>query len=80
MFVAAEPLTEALTWSKGHDYVVRLRPNTYEQGRMLADKAGKMKYVKWATIGPNYEYGKRAWDERGHKFIIYVPALSRLGH
>jgi branched-chain amino acid transport system substrate-binding protein len=62
MFVAAEPLTEALTWSKGHDYAVRLRPNTYEQGRMLAEKAGKMKYVKWATIGPNYEYGKRAWE------------------
>ena len=62
MFVAAEPLTEALTWSKGSDYAVRLRPNTYEQGRMLAEKAGKMKYVKWATIGPNYEYGKRAWE------------------
>src|ERR1700682_1136480 len=62
MFVAAEPLTEALTWAKGHDYVVRLRPNTYEQGRMLAEKAGKMKHVKWGTIGPNYEYGKRAWE------------------
>jgi branched-chain amino acid transport system substrate-binding protein len=43
-------------------HVVRLRPNTYEQGRMLAEKAAKMKYVKWATIGPNYEYGKRAWE------------------
>jgi branched-chain amino acid transport system substrate-binding protein len=21
-----------------------------------------MKHVKWATIGPNYEYGKRAWE------------------
>ena len=62
LFVAAEPLTEALTWSKGHDHVVRVRPNTYEQGRMLAEKAGKLKYTKWATIGPNYEYGKRAWE------------------
>jgi branched-chain amino acid transport system substrate-binding protein len=62
LFVAAEPLTEALTWSKGHDYVFRVRPNTYEQGRMLADKAAKTKSVKWATIGPNYEYGKRAWE------------------
>jgi branched-chain amino acid transport system substrate-binding protein len=62
LFVAAEPLTEAITWSKGHDYVFRVRPNTYQQGRMLAEKAGKMKYVKWATIGPNYEYGKRAWE------------------
>lgn len=62
LFVAAEPLTEAITWSKGHDYVFRVRPNTYEQGVMLAEKAGKMKYTKWATIGPNYEYGKRAWE------------------
>ncbi|HET8577575.1 MAG TPA: ABC transporter substrate-binding protein [Methylomirabilota bacterium] len=62
MFVAAEPLTEAVTWAKGHDHVVRLRPNTYEQGRMLAEKAAKTKSVKWATIGPNYEYGKRAWE------------------
>ena len=62
LFVAAEPLTEAITWSKGHDYVFRVRPNTYEQGVMLADKASKMKYTKWATIGPNYEYGKRAWE------------------
>ncbi len=62
LFVAAEPLTESLTWSKGHDHVFRVRPNTYEQGRMLAERAGKLKYVKWATIGPNYEYGKRAWE------------------
>jgi branched-chain amino acid transport system substrate-binding protein len=62
LFVAAEPLTEALTWSKGHDHVVRVRPNTYQQGRMLAERAGKLKYQKWATIGPNYEYGKRAWE------------------
>jgi len=62
LFVAAEPLTEALTWSKGHGHVFRVRPNTYEQGRMLAEKAAKLKYAKWATIGPNYEYGKRAWE------------------
>jgi len=32
MFVAAEPLTEALTWAKGHDYVVRLRPTPTSRG------------------------------------------------
>jgi branched-chain amino acid transport system substrate-binding protein len=62
LFVAAEPLTEALTWSKGHDHVFRVRPNTYQQGRMLAEKAARMKFTRWATIGPNYEYGKRAWE------------------
>ena len=79
MFLAAEPLTEALTWSKGHDYVVRLRPNTYEQGRMLADKAGKMKYVKWATIGPNYEYGKRAWETFRDRLKELKPDVQVVG-
>ena len=79
MFVAAEPLTEALTWSKGHDYAVRLRPNTYEQGRMLAEKAGKMKYVKWATIGPNYEYGKRAWETFRDRLKEMKPEVQIVG-
>jgi branched-chain amino acid transport system substrate-binding protein len=79
VFVAAEPLTEALTWSKGHDYAVRLRPNTYEQGRMLAEKAGKMKYVKWATIGPNYEYGKRAWETFRDRLKETKPEVQIVG-
>ena len=79
MFVAAEPLTEAITWSKGHDHVVRVRPNTYEQGRMLADRAGKMKYTKWATIGPNYEYGKRAWETFRDRLKELKPELQIVG-
>ncbi|HSB77571.1 MAG TPA: ABC transporter substrate-binding protein [Candidatus Methylomirabilis sp.] len=61
-FVAAEPLTEAITWSQGHRYVFRVRPNTYSQGRVLAERAAKLPYRKWAVIGPNYEYGHRAWE------------------
>jgi branched-chain amino acid transport system substrate-binding protein len=79
LFVAAEPLTEALTWSKGHDYVFRVRPNTYQQGRMLAEKAGKMKYVKWATIGPNYEYGKRAWETFRDRLKELKPDVQIVG-
>jgi branched-chain amino acid transport system substrate-binding protein len=79
MYVVAESLTEAITWSKGHDHVVRLRPNTYEQGRMLADKAGKMKYVKWATIGPNYEYGKRAWETFRDRMKELKPEMQVVG-
>lgn len=62
LFVAAEPLTEALTWSKGNRYTFRVRPNTHSQGRMLAGRAAKLPYRKWAVIGPNYEYGRRAWE------------------
>ena len=79
LFVAAEPLTEAITWSKGHDYVFRVRPNTYQQGRMLAEKAGKMKYTKWATIGPNYEYGKRAWETFRDRLKQLKPDVQVVG-
>src|SRR6266446_305888 len=79
MFVASEPLTEALTWAKGHDHVVRLRPNTYEQGRMLAEKAAKLKYQKWATIGPNYEYGKRAWETFRDRLKELRPEAQTVG-
>src|SRR5437016_13524295 len=79
LFVAAEPLTEAITWAKGHDHVFRVRPNTYEQGRMLAEKAGKLKYVKWATIGPNYEYGKRAWETFRDRLKQIKPDVQVVG-
>src|SRR3989475_3126288 len=79
LFVPAEPLTEAITWAKGHDHVFRVRPNTYEQGRMLAEKAGKLKYVKWATIGPNYEYGKRAWETFRDRLKELKPDVQVVG-
>ena len=62
LFLAAEPLSEAITWSHGHRYTFRVRPNTYSQGRMLAERAATLPYRKWAVIGPNYEYGRRAWE------------------
>lgn len=79
LFVAAEPLTEAVTWSKGHPYVFRVRPNTYEQGVMLADKAAKLRYTKWATIGPNYEYGKRAWETFRDRLKRLKPEVQVVG-
>jgi branched-chain amino acid transport system substrate-binding protein len=79
LFVAAEPLTEALTWSKGHDHVFRVRPNTYQQGRMLAERAARQKYVRWATIGPNYEYGKRAWETFRDRLKQLKPEVQVVG-
>jgi len=60
LFLAAEPLTDAITMSKGNRYTFRLRPGTYEQAAMLADEAAKLPAKKWATIAPNYEYGQSA--------------------
>ena len=60
MFLAAEPLTDAITWSKGNRYTFRLRPSNYMQAAMLADEAAKLPAKRWATIAPNYEYGQSA--------------------
>jgi branched-chain amino acid transport system substrate-binding protein len=60
LFLAAEPLTDAITLSKGNRYTFRLRPSNYEQAAMLADEAAKLPAKRWATIAPNYEYGQSA--------------------
>ncbi|EGP10243.1 ABC transporter substrate-binding protein [Bradyrhizobiaceae bacterium SG-6C] len=60
VFMAGEPLTDALTWSQGNKYTFRLRPNTYMQAAMLAEEAAKLPAKRWATIAPNYEFGQSA--------------------
>jgi branched-chain amino acid transport system substrate-binding protein len=60
LYVAAEPLSDALVWAKGNRYTFRLRPSTYMQAAMLAEEASKHPAKRWATIAPNYAYGKDA--------------------
>ncbi|WP_421955437.1 ABC transporter substrate-binding protein [Polaromonas sp.] len=60
VFIASEPLTDALIWDKGNRYTFRLRPGTYMQAAMLVEEAAKMPAKRWATIAPNYEYGQSA--------------------
>jgi branched-chain amino acid transport system substrate-binding protein len=60
LFVAGEPLTDALVWAKGNRYTYRLRPSTYMQAAMLAGDAAKLKAKRWVTVAPNYEYGQSA--------------------
>ena len=59
-FLAGEPLTDAMTWSKGNKYTFRLRPSANMQAAMLADEAAKLPAKRRATIAPNYEYGQSA--------------------
>ena len=60
LFVASEPLTDAMVWEKGNRYTFRLRPSTYMQAAMLVEEAAKLPAKHWATIAPNYEYGQSA--------------------
>lgn len=60
LYLAAEPLADALVWAKGNRYTFRLRPSTYMQAAMLAKRAAATGKTRWATIAPNYAYGKDA--------------------
>jgi branched-chain amino acid transport system substrate-binding protein len=60
LYLAGEPLADSLVWAKGNKYTFRLRCSTYMQAAMLAEQAAKSPAVKYATIAPNYAYGKDA--------------------
>jgi len=59
-FLAAEPLTDKITWQNGNRYTFRLRPNTYMQVAMLMPDALAAKKKRWAIVYPNFEYGQSA--------------------
>ena len=59
-FLAAEPLSDAITWEKGNRYTFCLRPSNYMQAAMLVEEATKLPAKRWATVAPNYEYGLSA--------------------
>jgi branched-chain amino acid transport system substrate-binding protein len=60
LFLAAEPLTDKVTWQNGNRYTFRLRPSTYMQSAMLVPEAAKLGKKRWAVVYPNYEYGQSA--------------------
>ncbi len=88
LFVASEPLTDALVWAKGNPYTFRLRASTYMQSAMLVEEAAKLPAKRWATVAPNYEYGQSAvrWFKelliRARPDVTFVaeqfPALGRI--
>jgi branched-chain amino acid transport system substrate-binding protein len=59
-FLAAEPLTDKITWADGNRYTFRLRPSTYMQVAMLLPDALAAKKKRWALVYPNFEYGQSA--------------------
>ncbi|WP_306133543.1 ABC transporter substrate-binding protein [Roseivivax marinus] len=60
VYLASEPLADAMVWSQGNPWTFRLRPSTYMQAAMLAEAAAQTDAVTYATIAPNYAYGKDA--------------------
>jgi branched-chain amino acid transport system substrate-binding protein len=87
-FLAAEPLTDKITWQDGNRYTFRLRPSTYMQVAMLMPDAVAAKKKRWAIVYPNFEYGQSSssWFKtmlkKAQPDVEYVieqaPALGKL--
>src|SRR3954468_15233058 len=60
MFLAAEPLSDAMTMAGGNRYTFRVRPSTFMQTKMLVDAIKGKAINRWAIVAPNYEYGQTA--------------------
>ena len=60
IYIAGEPLTDALVWQKGQKFCFRLRPSTYVQAAILVEEAAKLPAKRWVTVATNYEYGQSA--------------------
>ncbi|MBF9196266.1 ABC transporter substrate-binding protein [Microvirga terrestris] len=60
VYIAAEPLTDAVTMAQGNRYTFRVRPNNFMQVGMLVDQAKASGAKRWAIVAPNYEYGQSA--------------------
>lgn len=54
-FVATEPLSNAMTWSKGSRYVFRVQTPSLLLATALAVKAKDLQCAKWAGTGPMSE-------------------------
>jgi branched-chain amino acid transport system substrate-binding protein len=59
-FLAAEPLTDKITWQNGNRYTFRLRASTYMQVAMLMPYVIAAKKKRWALVYPNFEFGQSA--------------------
>jgi len=59
-FLAAEPLTDKITWQNGNRYTFRLRASTYMQVAMLMPDVIAAKKKRWALVYPNFEFGQSA--------------------
>src|ERR687886_949361 len=60
VFLASEPLSDAMTMAGGNRYTFRVRPSTFMQTKMLVEAVKEKSQSRWAIVAPNYEYGQSA--------------------
>lgn len=61
----------ALTTTSWHPYMVQLVPHTTIEGRAVAQYAGELGLTDWATIGPDYSFGRDG-------FGAFAPRLTEV--
>ncbi len=76
LYLASEPLADSLVWAKGNEYTFRLRSSTYMQASMLAEEAAKTDAKTYATIAPNYAYGKDAVEAFKKALLALKPDVT----
>src|SRR5687768_6267730 len=86
LFLASEPLSDAITMAQGNRYTFRVRPSTYMLTKMLVEAVRDRKVSRWAIVAPNYEYGqsaaanfKRLIKEANPKAAIVAEQYPALG-
>jgi branched-chain amino acid transport system substrate-binding protein len=60
LFLASEPLSDAITMAQGNPYTFRVRPSTFMLTKMLVGAVKDKPVSRWAIVAPNYEYGQSA--------------------
>lgn len=58
VFVAGQPLSDELVWSRGHRYAFRLRTALFIHTLLLAEEAAKLPGRRWAVVTTTDEYGQ----------------------
>jgi len=79
LFLATEPLTDALTLANGNRYTFRVRPNTFMQTKMLVEAVRAKGVKRWAIVAPNYEYGQSAAANFKRLMAAAVPGFEVVG-
>jgi branched-chain amino acid transport system substrate-binding protein len=79
LFLATEPLTDAITMAQGNKYTYRVRPSTFMQTKMLVDAVKAKGVKKWAIVAPNYEYGQSAANNFKRLIKIATPDAEIVG-
>jgi len=79
LFLATEPLTDAITMAQGNKYTYRVRPSTFMQTKMLVDAVKAKGVKKWAIVAPNYEYGTSAAANFKRLIKIATPDAEIVG-